>query len=187
MNQTLHRGIATSAATALVGAGLLATTPASPIPLPTPPVQHVQHVDVQLTDVFGALATNVDNFFTDTWGALTSLGGLHLGQAVGDVAGSWENLLYMPENLIISGLATLTGETSPPFLDDAANMLSGNVLGQLWTEFTVGIPSGLEFAVSNLFSFHLADAYSAVTQVFDTLVLTTPAEIIGGTLMSLGL
>ena len=185
MENFLNRGLTLGTATALVGAGLIATTPtAPPIPLPAPAVQHF---DVHLTtDVFTALANNIDSLFTYGWDALTSLAGLHLSEAATDLNISIQNVLFMPENLIIGGLAALTGDASPNFLSNIAFAFTGDIFGWLGMQLQT-IVQYLDASVTNLFSLHLADAYNDVTFTFDLAVLGIPGELIVGPLIALGL
>lgn len=186
MEQIMNRGLALGAAAALVGAGLIATNPTAPaIPLPAP---SVQHIDVQLTtDVFSALATNVDNVFTASWGVLTSLTELHLSAAATDLSVSIENVVNMPENLIAGGIAALTGESNPDFFDITANpFFSSNILGTLG-ETLNAMWNNVANLLHDLASFQLANAYIAASEFFNLAVFTIPGEFIIGPLMALGL
>lgn len=182
MEHVVPRGMAAALAAAVAAAGLIAVTPTTPAALPLPP----QHIDVQLTDVFSAVSTNIGNIFTDLGNSLTADTQLHLGVALNDFFGAGVNTVFIAQNLIKGALEALTGNSSQAFFESLTLPAGPDILGTLAGLLTV-VGEQLVGGVQSLFSLNLTGAFAEFSGAFDYGVLGIPAELVVGPLMLLGL
>lgn len=181
MEQVLRQGIAACVAAAVAGAGLIAVAPAAPPALP------VQHIDVQLSaDVFSALSQNVQDIVTDLGNSVTAFTHLHLSADAAALFSAGYNAIFMPQNVIIAGIAALTGDTNPLFLDHGLLGLGPDVLGTVWGYLQV-VMNDISVGVQSLFALHASDAFGDFSSAFDAAVIGIPAEVVVGSMMDLGL